>query len=327
MNIVAFYAYKGGTGRTLLAGSVAQILYAQLNQTVVVVDFDIDAPGLTERFRLNLPNSAPGAVSLLAHEPDLQVESLAARVREAAHPLDPAPSGSTQLWVIPAGQPASGEYWTQHADLVRQIESDAQMFERRLDHLVQAIELAFKPDWLVFDLRTGMNTLAVGVSFYPRLTHLVLIATLQKESLLGLQAWSGWVKNQSPIPRPQLVVHWVLSRVPGNDAEGALQREAEVCRYNLARTLDVDESSIFTIEHDHHLLVPLDARRDLLSSPRAYTRHALDFTWRLVPDHLILQALRNLIGQALRNPGAPPESGNESSSARASLTTRILSQL
>lgn len=46
--IITFYSYKGGTGRTMALANTAWIL-ASSGKSVLVVDWDLDAPGL-DRF-------------------------------------------------------------------------------------------------------------------------------------------------------------------------------------------------------------------------------------------------------------------------------------
>ena len=68
--IVTFYSYKGGTGRTMSLANTAWIL-ASGGKRVLVVDWDLDAPGLDrflhpflDRDRLR---SAPGIIDLFLH--------------------------------------------------------------------------------------------------------------------------------------------------------------------------------------------------------------------------------------------------------------------
>jgi MinD-like ATPase involved in chromosome partitioning or flagellar assembly len=48
--VITFYSYKGGTGRSLLVANTALIL-ASNNCRVLVVDWDLEAPGLHHYFR------------------------------------------------------------------------------------------------------------------------------------------------------------------------------------------------------------------------------------------------------------------------------------
>lgn len=54
--IVTFYSYKGGVGRTMALANIAVIL-AKRGMRVLMVDFDLEAPGLHHYFRDFLPES------------------------------------------------------------------------------------------------------------------------------------------------------------------------------------------------------------------------------------------------------------------------------
>jgi tetratricopeptide (TPR) repeat protein len=66
--IVTFYSFKGGTGRTMALANVAWILAAN-GKRVLVVDWDLESPGLSRYFEPFLPeaaaNDAPGVIDLI----------------------------------------------------------------------------------------------------------------------------------------------------------------------------------------------------------------------------------------------------------------------
>src|SRR5258708_26025756 len=66
--IVTFYSYKGGTGRSMAVANVAWIL-ASNGKRVLVVDWDLEAPGLHRYFRPFLPDpdilSSPGVIDFV----------------------------------------------------------------------------------------------------------------------------------------------------------------------------------------------------------------------------------------------------------------------
>jgi hypothetical protein len=66
--IVTFYSYKGGTGRTMALANTAWIL-ASNGKRVLVVDWDLDAPGLHKFFQPFLDSEtisvAPGVIELI----------------------------------------------------------------------------------------------------------------------------------------------------------------------------------------------------------------------------------------------------------------------
>ena len=46
MKTVVFYSYKGGTGRTLALANIARFA-GGIGKRVIVIDLDLEAPGLT----------------------------------------------------------------------------------------------------------------------------------------------------------------------------------------------------------------------------------------------------------------------------------------
>ena len=48
--IITFYSYKGGTGRSMALANVAYILATQRNKKVLMIDWDLEAPGLYRYF-------------------------------------------------------------------------------------------------------------------------------------------------------------------------------------------------------------------------------------------------------------------------------------
>ena len=48
-SIVTFYSYKGGVGRTMALANIA-VLLSQMGKRVLVVDWDLEAPGLERYF-------------------------------------------------------------------------------------------------------------------------------------------------------------------------------------------------------------------------------------------------------------------------------------
>jgi cellulose biosynthesis protein BcsQ len=64
--IVTFYSYKGGTGRTMALANIA-VLLARSGRHVLLVDFDLEAPGVWRYFNDFQPNlnSQPGLLDML----------------------------------------------------------------------------------------------------------------------------------------------------------------------------------------------------------------------------------------------------------------------
>ena len=58
--VITFYSYKGGTGRTMAMANVAWII-ASSGKRVLVVDWDLESPGLHKFFEPFLEESKVGA--------------------------------------------------------------------------------------------------------------------------------------------------------------------------------------------------------------------------------------------------------------------------
>jgi len=65
--IITFYSYKGGTGRTMALANAAVLISRQIRRTILVVDWDLEAPGLHHYFKRgsNSISRSPGVIDLL----------------------------------------------------------------------------------------------------------------------------------------------------------------------------------------------------------------------------------------------------------------------
>src|SRR5690242_17836291 len=63
--IVTFYSYKGGVGRSMAVANVAWVLANNFHKRVLVVDWDLEAPGLHHFFDLQDSDISKGLIELL----------------------------------------------------------------------------------------------------------------------------------------------------------------------------------------------------------------------------------------------------------------------
>ena len=67
--VITFFSFKGGTGRTMALANVAWIMASQ-GKRVLVVDWDLDSPGLHKFFLpfldADLYDSTPGIVDIIS---------------------------------------------------------------------------------------------------------------------------------------------------------------------------------------------------------------------------------------------------------------------
>ena len=165
MRTIAFYAFKGGTGRTLALMHAGWYL-ARTGRRVVVIDLDLAAPGIWPLLSQNEPPE--GFVELAAD----WLEGRARPVRDYLHevPLDSQATGS--MFVLAAGrmdrrylETLQSLDWQKLLD-ERQIPSGEEQLslfdgrQRFFDHLRHGLEEEVQPDAVFIDAPTGFSEAA-----------------------------------------------------------------------------------------------------------------------------------------------------------------------
>lgn len=85
---VAFYSYKGGVGRTQLVANLAQYLYKYENKKVLLMDWDLEAPGLHFYFdRDNKEIQRKGIIDVLSDYVKFARETEADEAKEEDFPF------------------------------------------------------------------------------------------------------------------------------------------------------------------------------------------------------------------------------------------------
>src|SRR5262245_15361476 len=104
--IVTFYAYKGGTGRTMTLANVAWIL-ASNGRRVLAIDWDLEAPGLHRFFHPFLEDrngtSTPGLIDFLNDTISGVATSGKGDIVSADRPIDILPYVQSVKWEFDRG--------------------------------------------------------------------------------------------------------------------------------------------------------------------------------------------------------------------------------
>lgn len=210
MEVVTFYSYKGGVGRTLLLAWVARALAAR-GKRVLALDLDLEAPGLPSKLRpISEPKAGFGVVDLL-----LRFQGGASPPTDLAQWCLPVATEQGSLWLLPAGAAPSPAYW--HA--LGKVSWETLFVERAADGarfflwLRDALAKAVEADFLLIDARTGvteMGAAAVGMLA----DTVVAVTNTSPESKTGLREVLRAAVGSPWANRPPLRVLPVLSRVP-----------------------------------------------------------------------------------------------------------------
>ena len=167
--VITFFSYKGGTGRTMALANVAWILASQ-GKRVLIVDWDLEAPGLQRFFHpfieAELLDGTDGVVDILmdyARAATQQVDRPDnwllpyARVMPHAVSLDWEFPNEGTLDIIPAGRPGRG-----YSNALAGFQWDN--FYHRLGggHLFAAMrdDMRRNYDYTLIDSRTGLSDIA-----------------------------------------------------------------------------------------------------------------------------------------------------------------------
>lgn len=182
MRTITFYSYKGGVGRTLAAANFAVYL-AKLGLKTVVVDFDLEAPGIDAKFPLlKVPTDQKGVLDYildyqLNNEDPGSIKQICLQV-----PIESSES-TTPLWLIPAGQYLSEEYSRKLSQLdwnfIFSEERDGvAFFQQFLAHIKQELQA----DFVIIDSRTGITEIA-GLCTQQLADEVVMLSSLSSESI------------------------------------------------------------------------------------------------------------------------------------------------
>jgi cellulose biosynthesis protein BcsQ len=222
---VVFYGLKGGVGRSTALAMVAHGL-ARQGKRVLLIDFDLESPGLSG---LLLPPQRVAEFGLVDWFVEDAVGQGADIVRSmvSSSPLAEATTGDIRV----AAAMGQGEqaYLAKLARAYADIPgaTGPQRFASRMLRVVELLEVQEKPDVVLIDSRAGLHDIA-AVSITLLADTALLFATDGAQNWLGYQQlFSHWqhrpdVNNQV---RERLAI--VRALTPKNDRESKIKRFRE----------------------------------------------------------------------------------------------------
>ena len=201
--IITFYSYKGGTGRTMALANVACLLAETHGRPVLVVDWDLEAPGLHRffppRIRTTRPgvdiglDSAPGLIDLLSYVRDTLPATLPASEEAADEAVDAAlasvrfddfirETNVPNVFILRAGRNDDGLYSRRVGTF------DWEGLFKRAPGVYRAFgeKLAERYRYVLIDSRTGVTDIS-GICTYLLPERLVVVFTPNRQSLTGVR--------------------------------------------------------------------------------------------------------------------------------------------
>jgi cellulose biosynthesis protein BcsQ len=277
MYVTTFYSFKGGVGRTQALVNVGFEL-ARTGRRVLLVDFDLEAPGL-DTYALE-PHRAntPGVLDFVCDYVESGEAPDASRYLYTA--LAVADTGG-ELSVMPAGR-RHGTYASRLFSVDwRKIYDEHQGF-----FLLEDLRLQWKEnlhfDYVLVDSRTGYSDVA-GICTRQLPDAVVFMFFPNEQNLVGLPKIVDDVRREREMPRGRdIALHFVMANVPDiDDEDQIIPTRLDDFRRNLRF-----EALAATIHHYDSLKL---VNQSIFTKDRPKTRLALEYVslaQRIVTDNV-----------------------------------------
>lgn len=231
--IVTFYSYKGGVGRTMALANVA-VLLSQWKYRVLIVDWDLEAPGLEFFFQefldLEVVTQKEGIIDLLGaaftplQSKLMKWQDLLIQIR--------APTNQETLHFMTAGK-RDDNYFAR----VRSLDLQAFYAEKDGGQFIESLRSEWKEtyDFVLVDSRTGITDIG-GICTIHLPDILVLFCTATDQSLRGITDVAGKAqraRQDLPFDRFSLLSIPILCRFDAKEefkiSQEWVDRFAEEC--------------------------------------------------------------------------------------------------
>lgn len=216
--LICFYSYKGGVGRTTTM-VMSAIEMAKRGKKIVMIDFDLEAPGVSSIF----PNEGISQYGLLdyliessVYENELQIDEYMYPVSDYCH----VNQAGGEIYVIPA----YGKVVDNDADLYRKclmrfnLDMPTYMESSTpIDGLLKKVDAFIKPDYIFIDTRSGLHQIG-GITLSRYSDMAVLFFYGSQQNVEGMKMVLPILKRNGT---PFVLIN---SKVPANDEVAAIER-------------------------------------------------------------------------------------------------------
>ena len=221
MYVVTFYSFKGGVGRTMALVNVAVEL-ARRGRRVLVVDFDLEAPGLDTFDLPRPPGTTPGIIDFVSEYVDTgQAPDVVDFI------FEPGGVGNDQgaLWIMPSGA---------HRDSYAKTYADIDWGELYENHdgylLFEDLKAQWKnlinPDYVLIDSRTGHTDIG-GICTRQLPDAVVILFFPNVQNLRGLTKVVRDIRAERTEASARAIdLYFVMSNVPDLDDEDKILEQS-----------------------------------------------------------------------------------------------------
>lgn len=216
--LVCFYSYKGGVGRTTTM-VMSAIEMAKRGKKVVMIDFDLEAPGVASIF----PSESISQYGLLDYFIESGVYGSNLSIDEYMYPVSDychVNQAGGEIYVIPA----YGKVVDNDAELYRKclmrfnLDMPAYMEKSTpIDGLLRKLDAFIKPDYIFIDTRSGLHQIG-GITLSRYSDMAVLFFYGSRQNVEGMKMVIPILKsNETPFVL-------INSKVPANDEVAAIEK-------------------------------------------------------------------------------------------------------
>lgn len=216
--LICFYSYKGGVGRTTTM-VMSAIEMAGRGKKIVMIDFDLEAPGVASIF----PDESISQYGLLDYLIESSVYGDELQIDEYLYPVSDychVNQAGGEIYVIPA----YGKVVDRDAELYRKclmrFNLDMPAYVGKgspIDGLLQQIDAFIKPDYIFIDTRSGLHQIG-GITLSRYSDMAVLFFYGSRQNVEGMKMVLPILKSNGT---PFVLIN---SKVPANDEVAAVER-------------------------------------------------------------------------------------------------------
>ena len=216
--LICFYSYKGGVGRTTTM-VMSAIEMAKRGKKIVMIDFDLEAPGVASIF----PDESISQYGLLDYLIESSVYGNELQIDEYMYPVSDychVNQAGGEIYVIPA----YGKVVDNDAELYRKclmrFNLDMPTYMEKstpIDGLLQKIDAFIKPDYIFIDTRSGLHQIG-GITLSRYSDMAVLFFYGSRQNVEGMKMVLPILKSNGT---PFVLIN---SKVPANDEVAAIER-------------------------------------------------------------------------------------------------------
>ena len=157
--IISFYSYKGGVGRTTSLITFANYYAYHHAKKVVILDFDFEAPGVTNFFDFSLDElkNKSGVVEYILDK-EASKQKLDLKKNYLIHLKEKDYSKNGSIYVMPSGNLFGEENLDSYIEALSRLDiNSTDTIVNQINSLIGDINETINPDVILIDSRTGFN--------------------------------------------------------------------------------------------------------------------------------------------------------------------------